>query len=250
MVCRYAFGAHLLLGSMIQHWQRSYLRARVKHCILCSDVISWAHTEDGRPTASIPCNVYRGDLATCALRHLRCVRLRMCDLFDRRLLARQAVCSVCTPHLICSFPNIRARTRAVVLVSNTYLANLAAFLSIDRLTVPASAFRDLWGKVVGTYPVWEGVLEATWGLTTKGIPAVGNGARPPLPAAAPAGVRRSASACLCLGPGCSTCCTHVHSHCALPVTSSLPLSTRVLLKAFVTRKLAGVQTGRRVSSQT
>jgi hypothetical protein len=60
--------------------------------------------------------------------------------------------------------------------SNTYLANLAAFLTTDRLNKPAENFKDLWGQVVGTYPIWESTLQAGWKLSTVPIPAIGNSA--------------------------------------------------------------------------
>jgi hypothetical protein len=60
--------------------------------------------------------------------------------------------------------------------SNTYLANLAAFLTTDQLNQPADKFKALWGQVVGTYPIWESTLQAGWKLTTAPIPAVGDSA--------------------------------------------------------------------------
>jgi hypothetical protein len=67
----------------------------------------------------------------------------------------------------------------VIVFSNTYLANLAAFLTVDRLNNHINSFHDLWSKAVGTYPVYIDLLDVKYKLNPVSIPAVGNGVSPP-----------------------------------------------------------------------
>ena len=46
---------------------------------------------------------------------------------------------------------------------------------MDRIDLEASQIRDLWNKAVGTYPVFQHVLESSYHLSTVPIAAVGNG---------------------------------------------------------------------------
>lgn len=75
---------------------------------------------------------------------------------------------------------VTAYAFTVIVFSNTYLANLAAFLTVDRLNIRINSFRDLWAKTVGTYPVYIDILDAKYRLTPVSIPAVGDGVSPPL----------------------------------------------------------------------
>ena len=69
---------------------------------------------------------------------------------------------------------VAAYAFVVLVFSNTYLANLAAFLTADRLNTQSRTLRDLWGKPVGTYGIFQDAIEQAYGLSTIDIPAVGN----------------------------------------------------------------------------
>jgi hypothetical protein len=56
---------------------------------------------------------------------------------------------------------------------NTYLANLSAWITKDRLNSPDASVRDMWDKTVGTYPVYQGVLKSAYSVGAFEIPAVG-----------------------------------------------------------------------------
>lgn len=71
---------------------------------------------------------------------------------------------------------VAAYAFVVLVFCNTYLANLAAFLTADRLKQEASSLREAFGQTVGTYPVFQDAIQNSFGLTTIPIPAAGNGA--------------------------------------------------------------------------
>jgi hypothetical protein len=57
-----------------------------------------------------------------------------------------------------AFPSrivVAAYALVVLIVSNTYLANLAAFLTADQLESKIKDVRDLWGKSVATFPTYS-----------------------------------------------------------------------------------------------
>ena len=62
---------------------------------------------------------------------------------------------------------------ATLVLSNTYLANLSAWLTTDRLDGRVDVIKQLWNKKVGTYPVYQESLLMSYGLETFSVPAVG-----------------------------------------------------------------------------
>lgn len=57
--------------------------------------------------------------------------------------------------------------------SNTYLANLSAWITKDQITSTDVSVRDMWQKTVGTYPVYQAFLKSSYDVSAFAIPAVG-----------------------------------------------------------------------------
>lgn len=47
----------------------------------------------------------------------------------------------------------------VLIISSTYLANLAAFLTVDQLDTTITSVSDLWDKAVATFPTYADRLD-------------------------------------------------------------------------------------------
>jgi hypothetical protein len=54
----------------------------------------------------------------------------------------------------------------VLIISNTYTANLAAFLTVDQLDTSIKNVADLWGKRVATFPTYQSRLNKNHPITT------------------------------------------------------------------------------------
>ena len=73
--------------------------------------------------------------------------------------------NVFTVHAFQSRLVVVAYAFLVLIISNTYLANLAAFLTVDKLTTQIDSVQDLWGKAVATFPPYARGLEEHYQLT-------------------------------------------------------------------------------------
>ena len=61
---------------------------------------------------------------------------------------------------------VAAYAFAVLVFVNTYVANLSAFLTVDRLQDSRTSIRELYGTRVGTFGPFREVIERMFGLTT------------------------------------------------------------------------------------
>ena len=67
--------------------------------------------------------------------------------------------NVFTVHAFPSRVVVAAYAFLVLIVSNTYTANLAAFLTVDQLETEINTVADLWGRNVATFPTYYRRLE-------------------------------------------------------------------------------------------
>ena len=74
----------------------------------------------------------------------------------------------------------------VLIITHTYTANLAAFLTVDRLHAKFNSVADLKGKAVATVAPYVGRLALNHGIAASTV----DGAPPPPPLPAPCHVRR------------------------------------------------------------
>lgn len=73
--------------------------------------------------------------------------------------------NVFTVYVFSSRIVVAAYAFVVLIVSNTYLANLAAFLTVDQLDSKIKDVTDLWGKSVATFPTYFRRLEENHHIT-------------------------------------------------------------------------------------
>jgi hypothetical protein len=85
---------------------------------------------------------------------------------------------------------VAAYALLVLIICNTYTANLAAFLTVDQLDTSIKTVDDLWGKRVATFPTYHARLNRNHHIAT----VTDDGALPP-PSVLPA-------ICCCSNPGC------------------------------------------------
>jgi Ligand-gated ion channel len=50
----------------------------------------------------------------------------------------------------------------VLVISSTYLANLAAFLTVDLIHSSVNSITDLWGQSIATFPAYQSRLEVNY----------------------------------------------------------------------------------------
>jgi Ligand-gated ion channel len=55
----------------------------------------------------------------------------------------------------------------VLIISSTYLANLAAFLTVDQIDSTISTITDLWGQPVATLPPYAARLEQAYRINAQ-----------------------------------------------------------------------------------
>jgi hypothetical protein len=61
---------------------------------------------------------------------------------------------------------VAAYALLVLIICNTYTANLAAFLTVDQLDTSIKTVDDLWGKRVATFPTYHARLNRNHHIAT------------------------------------------------------------------------------------